>query len=108
MLDLKRHEEFDPEKWLGSSSAAFSLRAERIAQLGGTLLIQMRQAADLTQEGVANKIGIPVEELDFIERGQTSSGPTFALVIQVAEVCNAKLSILYHNAKEPIYVTDAM
>jgi transcriptional regulator with XRE-family HTH domain len=104
MLDLKRHEEFDPEKWIGRNV----LHAARIAQLGGTLLIQMRQAANLKPEAVAREIGIPVEELDFIERGQTESGPTFELVMRVAELCNAKLSILYNKAKEPVNVTDAM
>jgi DNA-binding XRE family transcriptional regulator len=109
MLDLKRHDEFDPESLLGDSpEVRAEFRAAKAEQAGGTLLIRMRQAAGLTTKDVAGKIGVAVEELDFVERGQTAGGPTLALVIKVAQACGTRLSVLYPDSKEPLEVTDAM
>ena len=64
----------------------------------GKRLRQIRRYKDLTQEQLAERVGVSVEFIGYIERGQ--SAPSFETLEKIAEVLEVEVGEFFQSPKD--------
>jgi hypothetical protein len=97
MIDRDRLDLFDPKELNKDPTTQADYRAALNAQWASVLLMEMREAAGLSREQLAAELGRTPDEIEFFERGKAPDGPPMGLILRVAELCGASLSVRYKN-----------
>jgi hypothetical protein len=95
MIDRDRLDLFDPNELSKDPATQASYREAFNAQLASVLLMEMREAAGLSRERLAQLLGKAADEIELLERGKPPEGPSMAFVLRVAELCGARLSVSF-------------
>jgi ribosome-binding protein aMBF1 (putative translation factor) len=100
MIDRDRMDLFDPMEL----SKDPTYRAAINAQWASILLMEMREAAGLSREQLASQLGRSPAEIEFFERGKSPDGPPMGLILRVAELCGASLTVRYKDPMKQNHV----
>jgi len=86
---------FDIDELLGPDSEARARfeQSRAIARLG-RYIRQAREAVNLTQTALADRIGTTQPHLSEIERGTGPQGPTYGLLLKIAAACGTTVQAL--------------
>jgi predicted transcriptional regulator len=99
---------YDPDVLSKDPAMQAGYRDAITAQLASILLIEMREAAGLSRERLAQLLGRTTEEIELFERGKSPDGPSMGLVVRVAELCGAHLSVSFDNPTKAGHVIGGM
>jgi predicted transcriptional regulator len=108
MINRDRLDLFDPNQLSNDPKLQGDYRDAVTAQLSSILLIEMREAAGLSRERLAQLLGSSADEIELFERGKSPDGPSMALVLRVAELCGAHLSVSFDNPLKAGHVIGRM
>jgi DNA-binding XRE family transcriptional regulator len=108
MVNRDRLDLYDPNELSKDPATQVSYREAVTAQVASILLIEMREAAGLSREQLASLLGRSSDEMESLERGRSPDGPSMGLVLRVAELCGARLSVSFKNSTRPTHVIGGM
>jgi len=104
MIDRDRMDLFDPSELNKDPTTQADYRAALNAQWASILLMEMREAAGFSREQLASLLGRSPGEIEFFERGKSPDGPPMGLILRVAELCGASLSVQYKDPMKQNHV----
>jgi DNA-binding XRE family transcriptional regulator len=104
MVNRDRLDLFDPNELGQDPATRVRYREAVTAQFASILLMEMREAAGLSREQLAQLTGKSRDEIELLERGRSPDGPSMGFVLRVAELCGANLSVSFKNSARPSHV----
>ena len=84
---------FKPEELAFDNFISYILSKMREGEHLKTTIKEKREAANLTAAGLAEKVGVPIQTIKFLEEGRYN--PSLTLAYRIADVLQCKLEDLF-------------
>ncbi|MHA1725649.1 MAG: PH domain-containing protein [Promethearchaeota archaeon] len=84
---------FKPEELAFDNFISYILSKMREGEFLETRITELREKANLSMAQLAEKVGVPIQTIKFLEEGRYS--PSLTLALKIAEVLNCKIEDLF-------------